>query len=162
PEVLSPIQPSERKDEARLEAITREDCAHRGLWQRAKALTHAIPGHADPIRSDTIADLESPPRELGGGDDTRRPTHAPRDERAQCEAQSGRRRRHVEKREVMHHDHDRAGVRQRRKVLNVERVHPLARRGPRERPQNAAESSVLSDRTDADAPSAERTVERMT
>jgi len=45
----------------------------------------------------------------------------------------------------------------------MESVHPLARRCACERPQNAAEPTVLSDRADMEAGSgSERTVERMT
>jgi hypothetical protein len=57
----------------------------------------------------------------------------------------------VQEREVMDHQHERAGIPERREVLHVERVNVLVRRRARQRPQYATQPAVLRDGAYAEA-----------
>src|SRR5215510_11614193 len=68
----------------------------------------------------------------------------------------------MEEGQIMHEKDEGARVPQRSKVQDVESVDALAGGGPGQRPQDAAEPTVLGDGPNAEAwGGAERTVERM-
>jgi hypothetical protein len=135
-QVLSPVEPAQREQEARHQAVARE---HPGcLLGRPRAKTrggaqrndgHLAGRHAVP-RLDVAA------HELRARDHSRGARDAPRDEHAQREPEGGgERRRQVQEPQIVDGDHQRAPPAERARILHMQAIdaRPCSRAPERQR-----------------------------